>query len=521
MLTPKPIFSRKANSQESRIIPSSPTSLDELENQFYKDDKDDNLQPIDLITILGGIFIIGFWGIAVILSAFIKYPVVIKVNAQVRPQKRLNIVQSSASGKIAKILVKENQSIGKGNEILILENKRLSTDKSQLENKIERSQSELNKIESRLNRHRILINTETDKTKHSINILNAELKEIEHNYQNRKKNISLREEEVLAELKSAQEELKLAQEELILLQEELELSKFAFNKAKSKQKQYFQLASEDVISQERLEAAILAVKRSEQDLQVTRSRQKTQAISIQQRIHEIDQAQARYRQVKVDLNTTPALIIAHKQRIARETTNGQAKLINLKNDEDKLLQYSFQLKQTIDHDEKELQQINRLLRQTVIRSPAKGIIFNLSFDHVDQNINSGDLIATIAPYNSSLKIKGLVKNSDINKVKVGQKVKTRIAACPYPDYGTLSGKVIRISPDSLASSIPNSYSGQKRKIETRQNYEVTIEPETDTFGRNKNICSLKLGMEGRSDILVHEESILKFLWRKARLGISL
>ena len=48
-------------------------------------------------------------------------------------------------------------------------------------------------------------------------------------------------------------------------------------------------------------------------------------------------------------------------------------------------------------------------------------------------------------------------------------------------------------------------------------YEVTIEPEYLSLGKDNNQCTLQLGMEGRADIITREETVLKFLLRKARL----
>ncbi len=48
-------------------------------------------------------------------------------------------------------------------------------------------------------------------------------------------------------------------------------------------------------------------------------------------------------------------------------------------------------------------------------------------------------------------------------------------------------------------------------------YKVKLEPERLTLSQGKNQCALQLGMEGRADIITNEETVLKFLLRKARL----
>jgi multidrug efflux pump subunit AcrA (membrane-fusion protein) len=107
---------------------------------------------------------------------------------------------------------------------------------------------------------------------------------------------------------------------------------------------------------------------------------------------------------------------------------------------------------------------------------------------------------------------------DVGKLKKGQSVKMRVSACSYTDYGTLKGTVSQISQDTIKAqnndpaNAPSSGASKSQAF-----YEVTISPENLTLGKDKNKCSLQLGMEGRADIITKEESVLRFLLRKARL----
>jgi hypothetical protein len=44
-----------------------------------------------------------------------------------------------------------------------------------------------------------------------------------------------------------------------------------------------------------------------------------------------------------------------------------------------------------------------------------------------------------------------------------------------------------------------------------------IEPASFALGKGKNKCSIHLGIEGRADIITRENTVLKFLLRKAKL----
>ena len=132
-------------------------------------------------------------------------------------------------------------------------------------------------------------------------------------------------------------------------------------------------------------------------------------------------------------------------------------------------------------------------------------------------------LVQIVPTDAPQILKAAVASENQSKLKIGQKVQMRFSACPYPDYGTLNGKVQAISPDAIApqnngtnASMSNANTSPKAAVPGAF-YEVTIEPETLVLGKGKNQCHIQLGMEGRVDIISREETVLQFFLRKARL----
>jgi len=120
-------------------------------------------------------------------------------------------------------------------------------------------------------------------------------------------------------------------------------------------------------------------------------------------------------------------------------------------------------------------------------------------------------------------VKAAVASENKSKLKVGQNVLLRVSACPYPDYGTLKGKVKAISPDAFApqrndaNAVAPSTTTLQKTVAVGSFYEVTIEPESLALHQGKKQCSIQLGMEGRADIISREETVLQFFLRKARL----
>ncbi|MCL2937143.1 MAG: HlyD family efflux transporter periplasmic adaptor subunit [Trichodesmium sp. MAG_R02] len=155
---------------------------------------------------------------------------------------------------------------------------------------------------------------------------------------------------------------------------------------------------------------------------------------------------------------------------------------------------------------RELEQINTKLDNSVIIAPANGTILKLSLRNPGQTVESGAAIAQIVPSNAPLVFKARVTAADIARVKVGQPVQIRVSAYPFPDYGILRGTVRSISPDAIA-----------HKMLQQAYYEVTIEPEKPYLVKGDNQYPIQPGMEGRADMISSQETVLTFVLRKVRL----
>ena len=122
------------------------------------------------------------------------------------------------------------------------------------------------------------------------------------------------------------------------------------------------------------------------------------------------------------------------------------------------------------------------------------------------------------PTDTPLDIKAYVAIADIASVKLGQTVQMRVSACPYTDYGVVSGKVREVSADAKPiEKNPSNNAAQQPQTSANGIYEVTISPDTLKLNRGGNTCQIRAGMDGRADIISKEETVLQFILRKARL----
>src|SRR5437763_12813029 len=79
-----------------------------------------------------------------------------------------------------------------------------------------------------------------------------------------------------------------------------------------------------------------------------------------------------------------------------------------------------------------------------------GQVTRLNGHEVGESVQPGQTAAEVAPSGAPLVIEAMVANTDVGRVKIGQRVRIKVDAYPYQRYGTLEGEVTSISPDAVA-----------------------------------------------------------------------
>ncbi|MFE1744994.1 HlyD family secretion protein [Coleofasciculus sp. H7-2] len=417
---------------------------------------DEFLPPISRWTTLGGLFLVGTFGVAVMLAAYTKYNVTVKAAAVVRPTGELRIVQASTEGTIKSISVKENQVVKQGDAIAILDNSQLQTKKSQLQGNIQNNQQQLSQIAAQ------------------ISALDSQQK-AEWNLMNRNSASAQ------ADLGRNQRDY---QEKQITTKAEVQEAQASVDLARAQMNQYQQLANTGAIAQ-------LQIKEKEEAFKA---------------------AQARLQRAKATLNPSGAPVAIANERIAQERAKGESTLATLNKERKTLIQRQIEIQNQLNGDARELKQIGMELQKSVIRAPASGTILKLELRNASQVVRPAEPIAQIAPSNTPIVVKARVAAQDIGKVALGQKVQMRVSAYPYPDYGTLTGKVSAIAPDAIA---PESNNANAPVV--APSYEVTIQPEKTNLIKGDRPYPIQPGMEIAAEIISREETVLTFMLRKARL----
>lgn len=423
------------------------------------------LPPIQNWLVISGVACVSIFAGAIALASQLEYKVTVKAPAKIRPIGEVRIVQAATEGKINSILVRENQQVQSGAIIANIDNTVIQSKKKQLLAAIQQTKQQLIQLHKQLVSIQAQIAAEQNLQQRTIVLTQAQLKHQQRLYQQQLVTTQ-------AQLAESEAILELAQEEL---------------------NRYQELVRTGIVSQLQLEEKTAVLKSSLAKLQ----------------------------QAKASLNPSAGEVEIAKEQIDQARARGQITLASLNRERQQLQERKIEIANQLDNYQEELKQIATELENTYIRAPLAGTIQTLNLRNPGQVVVKGDEIATISPGDSTLAIKAFVSAQDIGKVEVGQTTQMRVSACPYSDFGTLQGTVVTISPDTK-----NSNQGANT-TEANASYEISIQPENmnlqtgdkpSVSGKANRNCAIRIGMEGRIDIITKQESILQFLLSKAKLS---
>jgi HlyD family secretion protein len=173
-------------------------------------------------------------------------------------------------------------------------------------------------------------------------------------------------------------------------------------------------------------------------------------------------------------------------------------LVNIKNEIDGM-------KERLIEVESQLQEIEKRIALNMVRAPISGTIQVLQEFNVGDYMPAGIEVLRIIPEDSEkYKVEIMVQNRDISQLKIGQKIKYRFLALPYKEYGTLDGKITKISEDAvLSQGEPN----MAYKVEGSIN-------STRLYDKNGKPTEIRAGMLCEARVVVRQKKIIYFVLEK-------
>ena len=137
--------------------------------------------------------------------------------------------------------------------------------------------------------------------------------------------------------------------------------------------------------------------------------------------------------------------------------------------------------------------------RTVIKSPINGIVQKLYVNTVGGVIKPGDNLIEIVPTEGGLLVEAKIKPSDIAFIYPSQDAIVKVTAYDFSIHGSLHGKVVTISPDTVTDKNDNVY------------YVVKIQTDKKYLERKGKQLKIIPGMMVNVDIITGKKTILEYI----------
>ena len=161
--------------------------------------------------------------------------------------------------------------------------------------------------------------------------------------------------------------------------------------------------------------------------------------------------------------------------------------------------------------------------RTTIKSPITGTIQQLAVSTVGQVVSSAQSLMTVVPTGGPIEIEAMIQNQDIGFVEPGQEAVIKIEAFPFTRYGSISGKVARVSRDAveerdalamadpMQSARPGGASGGASSKGPRLVFPATVRLEKSTINVDGKEIALSPGMSVTVEILTGQRRAIDYV----------
>ncbi|MGE8131478.1 HlyD family type I secretion periplasmic adaptor subunit [Methylobacterium sp. NPDC080182] len=164
------------------------------------------------------------------------------------------------------------------------------------------------------------------------------------------------------------------------------------------------------------------------------------------------------------------------------------------------------------------------VERTRLYAPVTGTIQELAVTTPGQVVTGGQQLMSVVPNGADLEIEAMVVNADIGFLEPGQSAVLKIDAFPFTRYGTLPGRVTRVSTDAVdarqAALRPGANTGTNaaaqdgaRATQPTQGlvFPITVEPDQAFMRIDGKRIPLTPGMEVTVEVRTGERRILEYL----------
>jgi adhesin transport system membrane fusion protein len=152
------------------------------------------------------------------------------------------------------------------------------------------------------------------------------------------------------------------------------------------------------------------------------------------------------------------------------------------------------------------------VRRADLKSPVYGIVNKVNVTTIGAVVQPGASLMEIVPLEDTLLVEGRIRPQDIAFIRPGQDAVVKISAYDSNVFGSLKGRVERISADTIADEHANE---RGEKAETF--YRIMVRTGTNHLGNAEHPLPIIPGMVATVEVLTGKKTVLDYLTKPARL----
>ncbi|OUL31112.1 HlyD family efflux transporter periplasmic adaptor subunit [Nostoc sp. 106C] len=434
----------------------------------------------------------------IIVSIILPWAILSKVDetgtsrGRIEPKDKTIKLDAPVAGTVAEIRVKEGESVKSGQILLLLESELVKAELRQAQDKLEGQLNRLSQLNSSQNQLLVSLTTQQQQNQSQQLEKQAQVDQARQNINTLRNSYELQKEEKLSQLNQARQTLensrtvnKLMESSLASTQREVE--------------RYRKLKQEGIVPEINLV--------EKQDIGKDKQKLYEQSKSdIEQSKLRLEEQQSSYernlRQASADIEQAYLRLKEQERGYQSLTRSGQLALLKIADQQKTLDTEITSLKAEIAQTNSQIEALKFQLGQREIRATVNGTLFQLPIQKAGSVVQSGTMVAEIAPRNSPLIVRAQMATTESGFLQKGLPVKLKFDAYPFQDYGIVSGELIKISPTTTEIDTPNG------KVAA---YNLEIALKQDCIPSANKCIALHPGDTATAEVIVRQRRIIDFL----------
>ena len=150
--------------------------------------------------------------------------------------------------------------------------------------------------------------------------------------------------------------------------------------------------------------------------------------------------------------------------------------------------------------QKEYDKVAQLIEYLYLRAPCDAVVHEVAAFSPGSAVREAESLITLIPLTGDIELEGEIRPEDIGKVAPGAEVRIKLTAYPFQKHGTLSGKVLNISENTVSGGNP----GEKPYYRIRSNITGKLNRTPDNF-------RLIPGMEAQCEIKCGRRRVIEYI----------